>query len=138
MPRRVLFDINVVLDVIEARVPHNQFSGPCLAMAEAGEITGMMAACSIDTLAYLLERDISPTRVRAIVSSLLEFLEVAPVDGHAISTAIEAKWNDLEDAILYQVAMASKCDCLVTRNVRDFLITDEDPLPVVTPKAFLE
>lgn len=137
MPKRVLFDINVVLDVIEARLPHNQFSGPCLAMAEAGEITGMISACSIDTLAYLLERDMTPTKARAIVSSLLAFLEVAPVDGHAISTAIEAKWNDLEDAILYQVAVASKCDYLVTRNVRDFLITDEDPLPVVTPKAFL-
>lgn len=76
MPRRVLFDINVVLDVIEARVPHNQFSGPCLAMAEAGEITGMIAACSIDTLADLLARDMSPIRARAIVSSLLIFLKL--------------------------------------------------------------
>lgn len=137
MPKRVLFDLNVVLDVIEARVPHNQFSGPCLAMAEAGEITGMIAACSIDTLAYLLERDMSPTKARAIVSSLLVFLEVAPVDGHAISAAIEAKWNDLEDAILYQVAVASNCDCVVTRNVQDFFTTKNDRVLVMTPQALL-
>lgn len=137
MPKRVLFDLNLVLDVIEARVPHNQFSGPCLAMAEAGEITGMIAACSIDTLAYLLERDMSPTKARAIVSSLLAFLEVAPVDGHAISAANEAKWNDLEDAILYQVAVASNCDCVVTRNVRDFFTTKNDRVLVMTPEAVL-
>lgn len=137
MPKRVLFDLNVVLDVIENRVPHVQFSGPCLAMAERGEINGVMAASSVDTLAYLLERGMRPPKVRATVASLLTFLEIAPVDRKMLEAAIDAQWPDLEDAILYEVARASQCDCLVTRNTRDFKAFDQKVV-VQSPQALCQ
>lgn len=120
MTKRVLFDLNVVLDVIEARSPHLIHSGPVLASAYQREIQGVLAASSIDTLCFLLQRKLSSQRTRAVIKDLLEFCEVATVSEQTIHRALGLKLKDLEDAIVYQAAVDDQCDYLVTRNVRDF------------------
>ena len=120
MPERVLFDLNVILDVIEARSPHLIHSGPALESAYQRNIQGVVSASSIDTLAFLLRRKLSVQRARGVIKDLLEFCEVAAVSEQTIHRALDLKMKDLEDAIVYQAAMDDGCECLVTRNLRDF------------------
>jgi len=120
MPERVLFDLNVILDVIEARSPHLLHSGPALETAYQQKIQGVVSASSIDTLAFLLQRKLSVQRARSVIKDLLEFFEVASVSEKTIHRALDLKMKDLEDAIVYQAALDHGCDCLVTRNLRDF------------------
>jgi len=120
MPERVLFDLNVILDVIEARSPHLIHSGPALEKAYQRDIQGVVSASSIDTLAFLLQRKLSVQRARIVIKDLLEFCEVAMVSEQTIHRALELKMKDIDDAIVYQAALDHGCDCLVTRNLRDF------------------
>ena len=120
MPERVLFDLNVILDVIEARSPHLLYSGPALEKAYQRKIQGVVSASSIDTLAFLLQRKLSAQRVRRVIEDLLEFFKVASVSEQTIHRALDLKMKNLEDAIVYQAALDDGCDCLVTRNLRDF------------------
>lgn len=136
MPDKVLFDVNVVLDVLENREPHIANSGPALRMAETGQIHGCISASSIDTLAFLIRRTTSSAMTNNILQDLISILDIVPVDGSIIRKALAARWNDPEDAILYYAAAQAGCKKIVTRNVRDFR-TDENLVRVIPPEKLM-
>jgi len=76
---KVLFDLNIILDVLQKREAFYDFSARSLARAETGDIQGWLAAHSISTLFYLIARDQSPEQARVAVTSMLQFLKYAAV-----------------------------------------------------------
>jgi predicted nucleic acid-binding protein len=48
--KRVLFDTNVILDVLLDREPHVEASATAWATAETGRVEGMLAAHAVTTL----------------------------------------------------------------------------------------
>jgi predicted nucleic acid-binding protein len=136
MPERVLFDVNVLVDVIENRLPHVNQSGPALRLVSEGKITGLIAASSVDTLAFIIRKNATSAQTHSILEDVLLLLEVAPVDGDIIRKALSMRWNDPEDAIIYQAAKASGCTALVTRNTRDFQV-DDDSIAVLSPEQLI-
>ena len=44
-------------------------------------------------------------------------------------------WNDYEDGLQYLCAMNSKSDIIITRNKKDFKLSN---IPVYTPQEFLD
>jgi predicted nucleic acid-binding protein len=137
MIEKVLFDVNVILDVIENRTPHVHQSGPVLKMAEDGHIIGYVSASSIDTLAFLLRRTCSSIKTHAILQDLLGILHIAAVDDQVIRQSLNAKWDDPEDAILYFAAKNAGCTKIVTRNKRDFKMAG-DTMTILLPSEFLK
>jgi len=51
---RVLFDTNVILDLLLDREPFSQDAAGCLSMVESGEIEGWLCASTVTTLDYLI------------------------------------------------------------------------------------
>ena len=84
----VLIDINILLDVLQMREPFFEASARILALVEAGRIKGYIAAHSVTTLFYLIQKDQSSAQARANITSLLQFLEIAPVDQNTIEQAL--------------------------------------------------
>jgi predicted nucleic acid-binding protein len=130
----VLFDLNIILDVLQNREGFYAFSAQLLARAEAGDIQGWLAAHSITTLFYLIAKDKSPEQARVTLTSLLQFLKIAPVDQDTIEQALNLPYRDYEDAVQMIAALRIHADYLLTRNVRDF---EPAPLPVVQPVELL-
>lgn len=117
---RVLFDVNVVLDVLADRDPHADASSGALGLAEQGRVEGIVAAHTVTTLYYLLERDVGRARAGRALSALLGFLEVEPVDGPTLRQALALGWKDFEDAVQAVCAETAKADYLVSRDVAGF------------------
>ena len=117
---RVLFDVNVVLDVLGARDPHLQKSAAALSLAANKRVRGFVAGHTITTLHYLLERELGPAKTRRALSDLLSFLGVAAVDEDRIRHALALGWRDFEDAVQAACAEEVEAEYLVTRNKRDF------------------
>lgn len=117
---QVLFDLNIILDVLQERKEFYEFSARLLAYAETGRIQGWLAAHSITTLFYLIAKDRSPEEARVTVTSLLQFLKIAPVDQLTVEQALNLPYRDFEDAVQMMAALQVKADYLLTRNVRDF------------------
>ena len=135
MAERVLFDLNVLLDVIENRQPFIDYSGPALNKAANGYLHGFISATSVDTLAYILRKHTTSAQMYAIIDNLLGFLEVAPVTASTIQSALLLRWPDPEDAILYCAARDAGCTCIITRNVRDFRVdTINNALAILSPE----
>ena len=134
MPRKILIDLNVLLDVLQARAPHAKASAAILAAAEQGAIEGWIAAHSVTTLYYLYAKSHSPAAARRSLVGLLGFLHVAPVDENVLKQALGLPYSDFEDAVQMASALAVGAACIVSRNVKDFRL---GPLPVHSPAECL-
>jgi predicted nucleic acid-binding protein len=131
---RVLFDVDVLLDVIEERVPHVEASAEALARVEEGEAEGFVAGHTLPTVFYLVEKHRGRTEAYDGVRLLLRLLRVVPVDHDRLTQALGWAWADFEDALQTACAMHVGADVLVTRNTTDYA---RAPLPIETPEQFL-
>ncbi len=131
---RILVDANVVLDVLQRREPHHILSAQVLARVELGLVEGALAAHTWTTLYYLISRGVSAEHARAMLSDLLQFFVVAPVDQDVIQHALSLPYRDLEDAVQMAAAVHYGAGYVVTRNVQDYAA---GPLPALSPAEFL-
>lgn len=131
---RVLFDLNILLDVLQERQPFYEASARLLAYAETGRIEGWIAAHSVTTLYYLIAKDQSPDQARVILTRLLQFLHIAAVDQTTIEQSLNLPYRDFEDAVQAMAAVQIKSACLVTRNIKDY---QPAPLPLFQPADLL-
>ena len=99
---RVLFDTNVVLDVLLDRAPYSLDSARCLSMAESGEIDGWLCATTVTTLHYLIGKSMGARTALDGISLPLSFFEVAPVDKTVLACALRLPFGDFEDAVLHE------------------------------------
>jgi predicted nucleic acid-binding protein len=137
---KILFDVNVVLDVLLDREPHVEASAAAFAAVETGLVQGMLAAHAVTTIHYLVRRKLRPTQARRILSALLSVFGVAAVDGAVIREAMQSPCPDFEDAVTAAAARLSHCDYIVTRDQRGFRgsrvrsITPEAVAPLLHPE----
>jgi predicted nucleic acid-binding protein len=131
---QVLFDLNIILDVLQERQDFYDFSARLLAYAETGVLQGWLAAHSVTTLFYLIAKDKSPEQARVTLTSILQFFKIAPVDQNTVEGALNLPYRDFEDAVQMMAALQIHADYLVTRNVRDY---QPAPMEVVQPVELL-
>jgi len=130
----ILIDLNILLDVLQKREPFYEASAGLLAFVESGRVQGYVAAHSITTLFYLIQKGRSAADARAAITNLLQFIAIAPVDQTTIEQALNLEFRDFEDAVQMISAVQCKADFLVTRNVKDY---QPGLLPVIQPVDFL-
>jgi predicted nucleic acid-binding protein len=126
--KRLLLDVNVVLDVLLERSPHFEHAAALWALIENGHATGLLSAHAVTIVYYLVAHEHDRRRARRELDRLLSVYTVAAVDDTVIRTAMRLGWTDFEDAVTAAAAAAAGCDALVTRNPRDFKVS---PVPVV-------
>ena len=128
--KRVLLDVNVVLDVLLDRAPFADASSAVWAAVEQGHAEGLLSAHAVTTLHYLNEKAVGGRMARQTTDALLSVFDVASVDGSVLNAALALHWTDFEDAVTAAAAKRAKCDALVTRNPSDF---KGSPVRVLTP-----
>jgi len=130
----VLFDLDVILDVLQQREPFFDMSARALGSAESGRVRGWVAAHSLTTLFYLLAKHQSAEQARVALTGLMAILSVAQVDQDVIEQALNLPYSDFEDAVQMMAAVRSGAGYLITRNVQDY---KAGPLPALQPAELL-
>lgn len=118
--KRLLFDVNVVLDVLLDRKPFADSSSAAWAAVERGDAEGLLSAHAVTTLHYLNAKAVGVRMATETTEALLSVFAVAPIDEAVLRSAVSLKWQDFEDAVTAAGARRAKCDAVVTRNPRDF------------------
>jgi predicted nucleic acid-binding protein len=131
---KVLFDTNVVLDVLLAREPHSAVAAQLFALVERGQMQGAVCATTITTVHYLAVRAVGPKAAQKHVRQLLSLFEVAPVNGELVASALDLGFTDFEDAVVHEAARAYGAAAIVTRNAKDFA---KASLPILSPVELL-
>lgn len=110
--KRLLLDVNVVLDVLLERRPHLEPAVALWAAIERRHALGLLAAHAVTTVYYLIEHEHDRRRARRALERLLSVYKVAPVDDAVIREGIRLDWPDFEDAVTAAAAAAAACDAL--------------------------
>src|SRR6266536_2326485 len=118
--KRLLFDVNVVLDVLLDRKLHAEASAAAWAAVETGMAEGMLAAHAVTTIHYLVRKEAGTIKARRIISSILRVFRVAAVDGAVVQEALQLPFSDFEDAVTAAAARLAGCECIVTRDPKGF------------------
>ncbi len=130
----ILFDTNVILDVLLERAPFCQETTFLFDAVEESIINGFICANSITTIYYLINKGANKKTAQQKIKLLLELFEVAPVNRPILEDALTVKFIDFEDAVVYQSAMSVNADGLVTRNPKDF---KKSKISVYSPQELL-
>ena len=117
---KILFDTNVILDVLLDREPYSNVASKLLSLVEKGELKGLLGATTVTTLFYLASKVAGKAKARVEINKLLSIFEIAPVNQTVLIEAIKSKFNDFEDAVLHESAKQSNAQGIVTRNSKDF------------------
>jgi len=131
---RVMFDTNIVLDLLLDREPFVREAKTLISKVEQGEFTGLLCATTLTTIHYLLLKSNGKEGAAETIRSLLKLFEVASVTRIVLEDALEVNDKDYEDAVLYKSAYHSGASMIVTRDRKGF---SKAELPVMNPKEFL-
>jgi predicted nucleic acid-binding protein len=131
---RIFLDTNVVLDVLTERKPWFDDSAAVLSLLESEEVEGFVAAHTVTTLYFLIEKSLGGKKARTALLDLLKLVRAAPVDQSLLLKALSLAWDDFEDAVQGACAVEIGAEYFITRNAADF---GSLSIPVHSPAEFL-
>lgn len=130
----VLFDTNVVLDVLLDREPYVDVAAKLFALVDNGRIDGCICATSATTIYYIAAESFGRRRARDQVRGLLALFEVAAVDREVLNGALDIELSDYEDAVVHEAAHAIGATAIVTRDRGGFA---NSAVPILDPWELL-
>lgn len=131
---KILFDTNVILDLLLDRKPFVEHAQSLFEKVEAGKIDGYLCATTITTLDYLLTKALSAKEATHIIKKLMKLFEIAPVNRLILEDALDSSFADFEDGVLHAAAIHCGAQAIITRNEKDF---PKAKLAIYTPEELL-
>jgi predicted nucleic acid-binding protein len=119
--KKLFADTNILIDLLADRPPFSKFAIAIFESAERKKVKLFTSSHSYATTYYLLKKYIDEKVLRSLLLSLLDFIEVIPVDLSIIRKSLLSKHKDFQDAIqIFAANSIDGLDFIVTRNLKDF------------------
>lgn len=136
--KNVFVDTNILIDLLADRAPFSKFAIEIFNLAEKKEVRLFTSSHSYATTRYLLKKHISEKELRGLLYSLLDFVDLIPIDISIIKNSLSSNYKDFEDAIqIFAAHSMPDMDYIVTRNVKDFKDAGITVLPPAEVLSFL-
>lgn len=114
---------------------------------EDGKVKGVVSVCCVYTLAYLVRMELKrqgihrpeqTIRLRSTLNTILSMVTSVGITHKRLVQGVnDVNFDDIEDSFQYQSALQSKCDALVTINLRDFENVDAGKIEIMSPTEFV-
>ncbi|MDE7412573.1 MAG: PIN domain-containing protein [Muribaculaceae bacterium] len=131
--KKVFLDTNFLMDLL---VRDDDFrSNAKLVLEECLKFDMEMkiSFLSVANFAYIM-RKTEMGQLKEQIKLIINLFSVVGNDESHLLNALDIETRDYEDAIQYETALSHDCDCIVTRNQKDFRFST---IPVFTPHEFL-
>lgn len=131
---RLFIDTNVLLDVLDQRLPHFRDSYDVVLRSAQLGADVYMAWHTLATVFYLMAKKHDRAHAEGMLRMTLSWATIAEV-GHADALhALTLGMGDFEDALQVASARAEGVTCIVTRDTKDF---SKSPIQIMSPAEFL-
>ena len=130
--KNIFLDTNFIIDYFI----REDFSGEAEKLLQKGHQTNMkffISYLSVANFAYIM-RKMPSAQLKNIIFQICNIFEVVDNTRGQIIQNLQADFTDFEDGLQYQSAIDASCDCIITRNKKDFLNAE---IPVFTPTEFI-
>jgi predicted nucleic acid-binding protein len=133
--KRVLFDTNVILDLVLNRPDFVELAKRLFVAIDDNRLIGFMSATTATDVYYMTTKERNRVFAALSLRRLVRALKIVAVDENVIVPALDSPIKDFEDAVQAVAADIAGLDYIVTRNKRDFY---QSPVPAVLPEELLE
>lgn len=107
----LLIDSNVILDVLQNREPHYEFSAKVIGICGlSNEIKAVVSTLAFANIVYIMRKELNAEKIESVYKSLSKIFTFEDFKNSDIQAAAKLRWKDFES----------------------------EKIPVVTPKEFLK
>lgn len=138
MVYKIFIHINVFIDFFDVSRKGHTIARQIFATIEEANTKGFISESIINTSEYILTKRINMNVFRQMIIDLMDVVTILPCSNAIISQAYRNGKNDLEDAVLYEIALEHNVDYFITSNITDFKKIQRKNLPAITAQSFLE
>jgi len=129
---KIFIDTDVFIDFLAGRKPWSDHAARLFTRIERMEIDAYTSSLTIRNLYDALREHAAHDRVVRALTDLTGMIGILPVDLEIIEKALQSDFPGLDTAIQYYCAEAEKVNAIISRNIRDYRISE---IPVVGPEG---
>lgn len=131
--KNLFFDTNFLIDYL-IREEYRYTAVKLIERANTLKCNFYISFLTAANFAYIIRKDSIEQRNFYLnkINDIFDFIENNHIQ---FILAMEMNASDFEDALQYQAALEADCDCIITRNQKDFSFSE---IPVLSPTEFLE
>lgn len=131
----VLIDTDVLIDFLTDREPFTQNATELIKKSHTSAINAFLAPHSITNIFYILRKYYSLSDRKQRLADLCLSVSVASVNADLVMNALANNdFDDIEDSLQAECAIAIGADYIVTRNIKDYA---KSRVPAVSPNELL-
>ena len=134
MKKKLFLDTNVVIDLLGEREPFYESAAKIATLADKGKVQIYISALTYSTAYYLLARFEDKEIVKEKIRKFKVIAETSDLTDRIIDKGLASKFSDFEDSLQYYCAIKMDCNIIITRNGKDFKVSD---ISVLTPDEYL-
>ena len=138
MAIKVFLDTNIVIDFFEPVQSEHEWATTLFSEIEGGRVIGYLSESVLNTCAYILRKQYSTIDLREILFHLLSFTKIISCNNDVYLKSLSLPGNDIEDAVLYGLALEKGLNYFITSDKKDFKKFSSPLLPVATAKEFMK
>lgn len=131
---KIFIDTNIIIDLLAKRANFYEEAQELFTLADYKEIQLYTSSLSIVNTHYILSQKLKQTEINKSLRQLRLLVSVLSVDDKIIDLALNSEFNDFEDAVQYYCALEHRMEIILTRNIKDFKLSE---IPVLMIKEYL-
>ena len=132
---KILVDTNIVLDLLSERKEYIKETQVFFTLAAQDKIKLFVSTLTFANAHYILANQMKISGAQRILRKFKTLVETVSFDERILELSLDSKFKDYEDSIQYYSAIACSADLIVTRNKKDFKLSD---LPVLDVREYLK
>jgi predicted nucleic acid-binding protein len=137
MATKLFLDTNIILDLLDSDRPFSEESKILFKFIEDGTWLAYFSESVITTTDYILKKKFTNDRRVSILTDLLKLVNVIACSNNIVQNALSKNEDDVEDAILYELALSQKLDYFISNDKQALKKLATKKLPIITTKDFL-
>lgn len=131
---RVFVDTNILIDYVCKRSGFVDDAYDLFTLGHIGKVSLQTSALSFVTAMYVASK-YGYQEVKESLKKIVAFVEILDLKSDTVVNMLSSDWKDYEDAVQNQTAIIANCDCIVTRNKKDFR---QSSLPVYSVEELFD
>jgi predicted nucleic acid-binding protein len=138
MAIKIFVDTNVLIDFVDVTRAHHLEAFKLIKLTITNDIELFLSESVITTADFILQKTLNADLLRELQTELMYTFTMLSCTNIIVTQALKTKPLDLEDAILYEIALQNKLDYFVTNDKQALKKLQNSNLPVVTSKQMVK
>jgi predicted nucleic acid-binding protein len=116
MATRIFLDTNIFLDLLDNQRQCHKEAVLLFELIDNGEVMAFFSESVVTTTDYILQKLLSKDLRTEFFGEISKKIQMLPCSNMILDRAVSLEFGDLEDLILFQLALENKVDFFITND----------------------